>query len=82
MALRVLFSEALGFECIEAGMSNPMVGRFSLLADEYLRNQPIGGLYCHSEYLGMKIKDVKNFDWSLVDLASVVGETQYPQPNA
>jgi len=81
MALRVLFSEALGFECIEAGMSNPMVGRFSSLADEYLRNQPIGGLYCHSEYLGIKVKDVKNFDWSLVDLASVVGETQYPKPN-
>ena len=29
----------------------------------------------------MKVKDVKNFDWSLVDLASVVGETQYPQPD-
>jgi SAM-dependent methyltransferase len=29
MALRVLFSEALGFECVEAGMSNPTVGRFS-----------------------------------------------------
>ena len=29
MGLRVLFSSALGFECIEAGMSNPIVGRFS-----------------------------------------------------
>jgi ubiquinone/menaquinone biosynthesis C-methylase UbiE len=26
MALKALFSEALGFECIEAGMSNPIVG--------------------------------------------------------
>ena len=39
MALRVLFSKSLGFECIEAGMSNPMVGRFSSLADRYLRFQ-------------------------------------------
>ena len=39
MALKVLFSEALGFECIEAGMSNPMIGRFSSLADDYLKNR-------------------------------------------
>jgi len=80
MALRVLFSEALGFECVEAGMSNPIVGRFSSLADSYLKNKPIGGLYCHSEYLGKKIKDVKSFDWAQVDLASIVGETEYPRP--
>jgi SAM-dependent methyltransferase len=30
MALKTLFSSALGFECIEAGMSNPLVGRFSI----------------------------------------------------
>jgi SAM-dependent methyltransferase len=78
MALRVLFSQALGFECIEAGMSNPMVSRFSSLADEYLRNQPVGGLYCHSEYLGKKVKNVKRFNWSRLDLASVVGDTKYP----
>jgi len=80
MALRVLFSEALGFECIEAGMSNPIVGRFSSHADTYLKNKPVTGLYCHSEYLGRKIKDVKNFDWATVDLTSVVGETKYPAP--
>lgn len=82
MALRVLFSEALGFECVEAGMSNPIVGRFSSLADTYLKNEPVGGLYCHSEYLGNKIINVKNFDWEQIDLASVVGETKYPEPKA
>lgn len=82
MALKVLFSEALGFECVEAGMSNPIVGRFSSLADPYLQNQVIGGLYCHSEYLGKKVKDVKIFDWEQIDLASVVGETKYPAPKA
>jgi ubiquinone/menaquinone biosynthesis C-methylase UbiE len=82
MALKVLFSEALGFECLEAGMSNPIVGRFSSLADTYLKNKPVRGLYCHSEYLGKKIRDVKNFDWGQIDLGSVVGKTKYPEPRA
>jgi SAM-dependent methyltransferase len=82
MALRTLFSNALGFECIEAGMSNPMVGRFSGLADKYLRYQPVGGLFCHSEYLGRKIRDVEGFDWKNVSLADVVGETKYPAPKS
>jgi SAM-dependent methyltransferase len=80
MALRVLFSKALGFECIEAGMSNPVIGRFSSLADEYLKNKPVPGLYCHSEYLGKKVSDVNDFDWGAVDLHSVVGGTTYPEP--
>ena len=80
MALRVLFSQALGFECIEAGMSNPIVGRFSSMADEYLKNTPVGGLYCHSEYLGRKTKNIEDFSWGKVDLSTVVGQTRYPEP--
>ena len=79
MALRTLFSKALGFECIEAGMSNPIVGRFSVLADPYLQNKPVTGLYCHSQYLGRKVRDVEGFRWDDVDLADVVGETRYPE---
>lgn len=79
MALRVLFSQALGYECLDAGMSNPMVARFSSLADAHLKNTPVGGLYCHSEYLGRKTRDVHDFDWSHVELQHVVGETTYPQ---
>ena len=79
MALKTLFSKVLGFECIEAGMSNPMIGRFSALADKYLRYSPIPNLFCHSEYLGKKIKDVKNFDWNDVDLIDIVGESKYPE---
>jgi hypothetical protein len=79
MALKVLFSRALGFECIEAGMSNPIVGRFSSLADPYLRSAPVAGLYCHSQYLGRKVEDVGDFDWAKVDLADLVGETRYPE---
>jgi hypothetical protein len=80
MGLRVLFSSALGFECIEAGMSNPIVGRFSALADEDLRYRPIRGLYCHSEYLGRKVREVTSFDWKNVDLAEVVAGTTYRAP--
>jgi len=80
MALKTLFSKALGFECIEAGMSNPIVGRFSSLADKDLRYKPVAGLYCHSGYLGKKIIDVENFDWRNIDLNDVVGETKYPEP--
>ena len=82
MALKVLFSQALGFECIEAGMFNPMVGRFSAFADEYLRYKPIPALYCHSAYLGKKTKNVESFDWTNVDLKDVVGQTKYPEPNS
>jgi hypothetical protein len=81
MALKVLFSPALGFECINAGMSNPIVGRFSSLADEYLKNKPIAGLYCHVEYFGRKVKEVENFEWDKINLMDVVGETKYPEPN-
>lgn len=80
MALKVLFSPALGFECIEAGASNPIVGRFSALADKYLRFKPIAGLYCHSEFLGRKIRNIDQFDWLNVDLDVVTGNTQYPRP--
>ena len=80
MALRALFSPELGFECIESGMSNPMVGRFSRLADKYLRFRPITGLFCHSEYLGRKLREVDDFDWSNVDTRVVVGESHYPEP--
>jgi SAM-dependent methyltransferase len=79
MALKVLFSKALGFECIEAGMSNPMVGRFSTFADDYLRHNFIKGLYCHSEYLGKKVAEVEDFDWNNVPLHEIVGDTEYPK---
>lgn len=80
MGLRVLFSEALGFECLDAGMSNPIVGRFSSLSKKNLRYTPVKGLYCGSEYLGRKVRDVDLFDWSQVSLDQVVSGTAYPPP--
>ena len=80
MGLRSLFSPALGFECIDAGMSNPIVGRFSNNADDYLRNLPVRGLYCHSSYFGKKVREVENFQWEQVELKNVVEGTEYPSP--
>lgn len=79
MALQVLFPPALGFECIESGMSNPIVGRFSSFADDYLKNQPVLGLYCHSEFLGKKVERVDDFKWETLGLNDVVGEMEYPK---
>lgn len=78
MALRVLFPRALGFDCIEAGASDPMIGRFSALAARELRYRPILGLYCGSAYLGRKVDDVPGFSWDTADLATLVGGTTYP----
>jgi hypothetical protein len=82
MALKSLFSPVLGFECIEAGMSNPIIGRFSSgVQDSYLANQRVTGLYCHSTFLGRKVKEVpENFDWMDINLQDVVEATVYPKP--
>jgi hypothetical protein len=78
LALRVLFSPLAGIECVEAGASNPLVGRFSSLADPYLRNTHVPGLYCHSEFLGRKVQDVPALDWTAVEVSRLLGGTHYP----
>lgn len=78
MALRTLFSPAMGFLCIDAGMSNPIVGRFSKFADKQFHGKGVTGLYCHAEFLGQKVREVENFSWDRVSLEDVVGNTKYP----
>lgn len=82
MALKALFSPALGFECLDSGLSNPLVARFSTQAAPYLRNRRVTGLYCHSEYLGKKVRDVPDFSWNTADVNQVVAETKYPAPKS
>lgn len=79
MALKVLFNKSLGFECLETGMSNPIVGRFSRFADSYLRYKPITGLYCYVEFLGQKVKNVNDFNWHTLNLDDVLEQSKYPK---
>lgn len=79
-ALMLLFSPMMGIECIEAGCSNPIIGHFSPLADRYLRGRKVPGLYCHSEFLGRKTREVPDFRWDSVNVADLVEGTMYPVP--
>lgn len=82
MGLRALFSPALGFECIEASLDTPIVGRFSAFAAPYLRLQRVPALYCHSLFIGRKVRDEPDFRWRDADVDQVVGATHYPTPVA
>lgn len=79
LGLELLFSKAMGYECLDKGMSNPIVGRFSIYADEYLRYIPIKGLYCHSEFYAKKVEEVQDFDWNKIELEKLVNNTIYPK---
>jgi SAM-dependent methyltransferase len=56
LGLKSLFPKQSGINCIDAGMSNPVVARFSAFADPGLRYAKIEGMYCHSEFLGVKAR--------------------------
>jgi Methyltransferase domain len=80
MGLRVLFNDALGFELIESGMSNPIAAYFSPLADRQLRYEPISELYCHSQIFCKKVRNVHDFKWENLTANDVVGKSVYPFP--
>ena len=78
MGLRALFSSALGFELIEKGMSNPIAGYYAHDSDKYMRFRPLTELYCHSEILCKKTRDVDMFRWDDVNIDDVVDGSHYP----
>jgi hypothetical protein len=78
MGLRALFNDALGFDLVESGMSNPISGYFAHNAEDCLKYLPITELYCHSEILCRKRCEVDFFDWSNVSIDSIVEGTRYP----
>lgn len=80
MGLKALFNSALGFELIDAGMSNPISGYFAHNADDYLKYLPVTELYCHSEILCRKSRDIDRFDWNDVIIDDVVNGARYPAP--
>lgn len=80
-ALKLLFPRAHGIECIEAGVSNPLVAKFSKAAyPPTLKNMYIRGMYCHSEFLGRKVEDITDLSFEAIDLNELVGGTVYPLP--
>ena len=80
MGLRSLFSDSLGFDLIDSGMSNPISGYFAHTADSYLRHLPVTELYCHSEILCRKRCEIDDFEWSKVNIDGIVEGTRYPIP--
>lgn len=58
LGLKSLFPEKAGIICIESGMSNPIVARFSSEASSYLQQKKITGMYCHTAFLGKKVKEI------------------------
>ena len=79
-ALNVLFPEKFGIRCIMKGCSNLIRGEFSEESSSYLQGNLVGGLYCHSEFLGQKVEEVgTELSWDNVKLKDVVGSTQYPK---
>lgn len=79
MGLKCLFPEAMGFECIDVGMCNPIDARFSNRADKYLVGQSIENMFCHVGYIGIKRLDINGFRWENADVNELVTGTKYPQ---
>lgn len=79
-ALNVLFPEKFGIECVKKGCCNLLKGCFSRKASKYLRGRLVGGLYCHSEFLGRKVKEVEPLSWDDVSTEEAVNSTKYPAP--
>ncbi len=82
MGLRALFNDALGFDLIENGMSNPVSGYFAHDADDDLKHMPVTELYCHSEIFCKKRCDVENFNWNQVSMDDILEGARYPVPRS
>lgn len=78
--LDVLFSEKFGMKCVKKGCCNLLESRFSQIASSYLAGRFVPGLYCHSEYLGQKVRELPEnmLSWDGIALEDVSGGTEYP----
>jgi hypothetical protein len=81
--LKILFNSRLGFEVVDAGFSNPMVGRFSIDAVPPLVGVHCPHLYGHASVLVKKTCHVLGrkspaFDWrGLID--TITSQSSYPK---
>ncbi|WP_051074726.1 MULTISPECIES: bifunctional 2-polyprenyl-6-hydroxyphenol methylase/3-demethylubiquinol 3-O-methyltransferase UbiG [unclassified Thioalkalivibrio] len=82
MGLRALFNSAVGFEVLESGMSNPLIGHYRRGASTRLRYRPLLEMYAHSEILARKVADAPATVWNQAQLDPIVGHTRYPEPSS
>ncbi len=68
--LITLFNSDRGFTTIEAGVSDPLFDYYSNKASKYLRYRAVGELYCHSQILCKKYKDVESIDSREINASS------------
>ncbi len=81
-ALEVLFSEKLGFEILDSGLSSPIIGRFAAGSRDTLRGMSIKNLYCHSGVLARKVRSTpERIDWHEV-ARDVANRSSYPAPES
>lgn len=80
-ALNVLFPEKFGIECVKKGCSNLLKCCYSSKASRYLRGIPVRGMYCHSEFLGRKIRETDHLSWDNVSTDDAANGTKYPAPS-
>ena len=78
MGLKCLFNPGIGFQPIEAGMSDPIKGWYASQASPYLRYREVGELYCHSQILAKKISNTLPVSWRDISRKDLNGGTMYP----
>src|SRR5690606_752490 len=80
MGLRSLFNEKMGFDLLDSGMSNPIIGFYAPGSDPQHRYLPITELYCHSEIFCRKRSEPVDFSWSGTPSQEVAEGARYPSP--
>lgn len=79
LALKNLFCPELGFEILDSGLENPIVGRFSYDAKASKVGDPVYSLYVHSSVLARKVRAIDYSQWSWREcIQRIVSESSYP----
>lgn len=80
MGLRALFNDQMGFDLIDSGMSNPIIGFYASGSDPRLLHLPVTELYCHSEIFCRKRSEVSDFTWASTTDHEIADGARYPSP--
>ena len=79
LELKNLFCPELGFEILDSGLENPIVGRFSYDAKASKVGDPVYSLYVHSCVLARKVRAIDYSRWSWREcIQRIRSESSYP----